>query len=434
MPNYLIAIINKMNIYNYLKSNQFSLFLSLLFFYPSIRLLIIGSEHSSALSILVGLFPKFLFVLILSGAFFKIIKDKDRKTHLLDKLVFAYFLYNVLTGCYLAHDLKAAIYGFQLTYLPMLGYFVCSYYWDKKVDLERLFYRFFQVLVLIAVLGLIIYFIFPGVHLYFHKLANGDKPIVMAFKGFIRMTSILWTPVVFAMLMLCAFCYWTYRYFKSGNIFELLYSLITVNAIFFSVSRGPMISSFVALLLLMILCKNGKYKLILAGVLILELLIFYLFAPQFTELMKWFFVSSKQTATLEETNTRVNLWREVMNSVKHNPMGLGLGKAGHVAVQLFPPGTKGVSRASTDGWYFKLMIETGISALVMYLSLGLVFFIKMIRYLRMHTLDFVGVIFVIFVTTGLVNLVSNALDFYLFSYFYWFLLGFFVFKLKQESR
>lgn len=421
-----------MNIYNYLKSNQLSVFLSLLVFFPTARLLVIGSDHATGLGLLIGLIPEILFVFILVWFLASAIRDTNRKTHLLDKLVIGYFLFNIIVGFYLAHDLKASLYGFRLSYLPMLGYFVCSYYWDKKADIERIFHRLFQVLVLAAVIGFIIYFFLPGVGLYFHKLTT-DKPVAMAFVGFVRMTSIFWTPVVFAMLMLSAFCYWTYRYLKTGNVLELIFSIITINAVFLSASRGPMIASFVAFVLLLCFSKIRKFKLLIAGVFFCELLVLYLFVGQFTELMEWVFISSKQTASLEASNSRVSLWADVMHSVQHNPMGLGLGKAGHTAVQLFPPNTPGVSFASTDGWYFKLMIETGIPALVFYLVVSLIFFISMIRYIRRTGLDFVSVIFAVFVVTGLVNMVSNALDFYMFSYLYWFLLGLFVFKLKQEN-
>lgn len=416
---------------NSLKTSQFGVFLSLLIFYPTIRLLTIGSEHASGFSIVIGLIPELLFSIVLLFFLSSLIKDKERKIHLFDKVIIVYFLFNILVGSYLSHDLKASLYGFRLTYLPMLAYFVGSYYWDKKVDFDKLFHGFFKLLVFVAIIGFIIYFFFPEIHVYFHKIMT-DKPIVMAFKGFVRMTSIFWTPVVFAMIMLSAFCYWTYHYLKTGNLFTLLFSLITINAVFFSVSRGPMIASFFVLMILLFLGKNRKFKLILVGFILFELVIFYLFVPQFSQLMEWVFISSRQTVGLDSNNTRVGLWADVINSIEHNPMGLGLGKAGHTAVQLFPPNTPGVSFSSTDGWYFKLMIETGIPALIMYLGIALMFFIRMIQYIRKQAFDFVSVIFTVFVAAGLVNIVSNALDFYLFSYLYWFLLGLFVFKLKQN--
>lgn len=432
IPNYLIAIISKMNSSNYFKSNQISLFLSVLVLFPTIRLLVIGSGHSSGLDVVLGILPEILFSVIVVWSLVSVLKDTDRRTHLLDKLVIGYFLFNIIIGFYLAHDLKASLYGFRLTYLPMLGYFVCSYYWDKKASVEQVFRGVFQILVFVAVIGLIIYFFFPQVHYYFHRLMT-DKPIPMAFKGFIRMTSILWTPVVFAALMLSAFCYWTYSYLKTGKIMELAFSMITINAVFLSVSRGPMIASVIVFALLLLLGKEKRPKFIISGVIFAELLILSLFVKQFWQLMKWVFISSKQTVSLESSNTRVSLWSDVMHSVKYNPMGLGLGKAGHTAGQLFPPNTPGVSFASTDGWYFKLMIETGIPALILYLAIALIFFIAMIKYMRKNRFDFVTVIFTIFVGAGLVNIVSNALDFFLFTYLYWFLLGIFVFKLKQKE-
>jgi hypothetical protein len=421
-----------MSILKHLKNNQLSIFLFVLAFFPTIRLLLIGSGHSTGISLILGLLPEILFSGIAFFGFLSIFNDPNRKIHVFDKIVLVYFLFNVIMGVCLAQNLLSSVYGFRLTYLPMIGYFVCSFYWDKQVNAEKLFHGIFKTFVLIAVLGFIIYFIFPELLFYFNKLTT-KNPVAMAFPGFVRMTSILWTPVVFAMLMLSAFCYWTYRYFKSGSLWDLIYMLIVVNAVFFSVSRGPMITACVAFLLLIALGKNWKFKMIATGVIVLEILLFFLFVPQFTELMEWVFISSKQTVALESTVSRVSLWGDVINSVKYNPMGLGLGKAGHAAVQLFPAGTPGVSFASTDGWYFKLMIETGIPALILYLLMSLFFFISMIRYQIRNGIGFVTVIFAILIVTGLVNLVSNALDFYMFSYLYWFLLGIFVFKLKQEK-
>jgi hypothetical protein len=422
-----------MSFYNYLKTNQLVIFLSVLVFFQTARLLVIGSGHATGIDLLFGLVPEILFALILACFLFSTLKDTNRKTHFLDKFVLIYFLFNVIVGFLLANDFVTSLYGFRLTYLPMLAYFVGSYYWDKKVDLERLFHGLFQILVLVAVIGFIIYFFLPDVHLYFHKLTT-DKPVAMAFSKFVRMTSIFWTPVVFAMTMLSAFCYWTYYYFKTGNKWALVYLFIVLNALFLSISRGPIIAAFIGFGILLLLSKNRKLKLIVSGLLLLEFVVAYSFIPQISDVAEWIFQSSKQTVSLEAKNTRVGLWIEVMHTFKNNPMGLGLGKAGHAAVHLFPPNTPGVSFASTDGWYFKLMIETGVLALIMYLSMAFSFFIYMLRYVRKNAFDFVSFIFTVFVVTGFVNVVSNALDFYLFSYLYWVLLGLFVFKLKQNNN
>lgn len=422
-----------MKSFQYLKNNQIFLFFTLLIFFPTIRLLVLGSSHASGIGIVFSVLPEILFGLILLFAVTQFIKNKGQTFSLLDKLVLGYFLFNVIVGVYLAHDLKASVYGFRLTYFPMLAYFVGSFYWDKSADIEKLFRGFFKVLVLVAIIGFLLYFVFPDLQLYFHKMTT-DKPVAKAFSLIVRMTSILWTPVVFGVLMMSAFCYWIYSYFKTGNKLDLLYTFIVGMAMLFSISRGPIIASVIGFIILAILSKNIKRVLTVLGIFALTISLTLLVLMNKSSIFGWIFESSKETISLEKGNSRVDLWYEVATTLKHNPMGLGLGRAGHAAVQNFPPNTPGVSFASTDGWYFKLMIETGFMALVLYLIMALFFFVAMIKYVRRNSFDFVSFIFILFITVGLVNIVSNVLDFYLFSYLYWLFLGAFALRLKQENR
>nr|WP_294858222.1 O-antigen ligase family protein [uncultured Fluviicola sp.] len=418
---------------DYIKKNQVFLFFTILIFFPTIRLLVLGSSHASGIGVVFSVLPELLFSLILLFAFTQFWKTKDRTITLLDKLVLGYFLFNVIIGVYLAHDLKASIYGFRLSYFPMLAYFVGSFYWDRSVDIEKLFRGFFKILIVVAVIGFLLYFVFPDLHLYFHKMTT-DKPMARAFGMIVRMTSILWTPVVFGVLMMTAFCYWAYNYFKTGNKWDLLYTFVVTMAMMLSISRGPIIASVIGFLVLAVISRNIKRILVIFGLIALSVSMTFLVLMNRTSMLGWIVESSKETISLEKGNTRVDLWYEVASTLKHNPMGLGLGKAGHAAVQNFPPDTPGVSFASTDGWYFKLMIETGGIALALYLIMALFFFVAMIRYVRRNSFDFVSFILTLFITIGFVNIVSNVLDFYLFSYLYWLILGAFALRLKQENR
>jgi hypothetical protein len=422
-----------MKAFDYIKKNQIFLFFTILIFFPTIRLLVLGSSHASGIGMAFSVLPELLFGLILLFALTQFWKTKNRTITLLDKLVLGYFLFNVIIGVYLSHDLKASVYGFRLSYLPMLAYFVGSFYWDRLVDIEKLFRGFFKILVLVAVIGFLLYFVFPDLHLYFHKMTT-DKPIAKAFGLIIRMTSILWTPVVFGVLMMTAFLYWIYNYFKTGNKWDLLYAFIVTMAMLLSISRGPIIASVIGFIVLAILSRNMKRILIVLGLVVLSVSMTFLVLMNKTSMLGWIVESSKETISLEKGNTRVDLWYEVASTLKHNPMGLGLGKAGHAAVQNFPPGTPDVSFASTDGWYFKLMIETGVIALILYLIMALFFFVAMMRYVRRNSFDFVSFILTLFITIGFVNIVSNVLDFYLFSYLYWLILGAFALRLKQENK
>ncbi len=422
-----------MKTFDYIKKNQIFLFFTILIFFPTVRLLVLGSSHASGMGMVFSVLPELLFGMILLFALTQFWKTKNRTITLLDKLVLGYFLFNVIVGVYLAHDLKASAYGFRLSYFPVLAYFVGSFYWDRSVDVEKLFRGFFKILVLVAVIGFLLYFVFPDLHLYFHRMTT-DKPIAKAFGLIIRMTSILWTPVVFGVLMMTAFVYWIYNYFKNGNKWDLLYTFIVAMAMLLSISRGPIIASVIGFIVLAILSKNIKRILIVLGLVVISISMTFLVLMNTSSMFGWIVKSSKETMSLEKGNTRVDLWYEVASTLKHNPMGLGLGKAGHAAVQNFPLNTPGVSFASTDGWYFKLMIETGVIALILYMVMALFFFVAMIRYVRRNSFDFVSFILTLFVGIGFVNVVSNVLDFYLVSYLYWLILGAFALRLKQENR
>ena len=137
---------------------------------------------------------------------------------------------------------------------------------------------------------------------------------------------------------------------------------------------------------------------------------------------------------LDDDETRVSLWLETWQTMQHHPLGLGLGNAGHVAAQSFPKGTLGVSRTSTDGWYFKQIVETGIQSFLLYLILVIWIIRMLIRNLRIERAFYTIFFLSVFAAIGLINIVSNTLDFFFFAYLYWFLLGIFVHIEKERKR
>lgn len=423
-----------MSALNYIKNNQVSLFFIFLLFFPTFRLLILGSGHASGVGLVVSLLPEIVFCSIVFLWAKQLIQAKDRKIMLIDKLVFCYLVLNVALGIYLAQHVKASLYGFRLTYLPMLAYFLASFYQSKEVSLEKSLNLFFKFLVFIALIGIVIYFFLPQIHVYFHHLTT-DKGIAKADARIVRMTSLFWTPVVFGMMMLSGFLYWLYSYYSRGKTTDLIYAGIVCFALIFSISRGPIIAAIPGFIILSVYARNLRRMLAIIGVVSVNvILISYLTYENGTTLFSWILSSANETLTLTKDDTRVGLWKKVVYSLQHHPMGLGLGRAGHAAVQNFTPGTKNVSFESTDGWYLKLMIETGVLALVSYLTISFSFFIKLIQFNCKKTLNWNGFVLALFVATGLVNVVSNANDFYLFSYVYWLLLGTFIYRLKQEKN
>ena len=122
-------------------------------------------------------------------------------------------------------------------------------------------------------------------------------------------------------------------------------------------------------------------------------------------------------------------------------LGDGLGKSGHVAARFSDPlqgqnaaVSSKVSIASTDGWYLKLANETGIWGLFSYFILSGTLFIVSIKYMIKNSFGLYSFLFTLFVIVNIENITSNVLDFYLFSYLYWFLLGVMIFYLKLKNQ
>jgi O-antigen ligase len=103
---------------------------------------------------------------------------------------------------------------------------------------------------------------------------------------------------------------------------------------------------------------------------------------------------------------------------------MGIGKAGHVAARFLNENTSNASVYSTDGWFLKTLIETGIWGLLSYLIFACTFFILLIKNIVRDRKNRILVfLLTVFIAINLQNMVSNVLDFYLFSYLYWGLIG-----------
>ena len=81
----------------------------------------------------------------------------------------------------------------------------------------------------------------------------------------------------------------------------------------------------------------------------------------------------------------------------------------------------------------KLANETGVWGLFSYFFFTIFIFYNSIKYIRYYGVDFFTFLFVFFIVFNIQNLVSNVLDFYLFSYLFWFFIGMMVFHFKLHS-
>ncbi len=416
----------------YPTNNLIVLFFLFICLFPSLRQLTIGSETATnPFEFFIAALPDIFLIGIVLLACIQIKQSKSITWHLFDKLLIAFILYNIIVGTLIAGDLKASLYAIRMTYLPMSLYFLVSFSIFKFPKWERVLEKLFQLIVCIGLIGILLYFVFPKVQLYFLEHTS-NKEIQSYF--IIRMTSIFWTPVVFGVCISAAVLYWFYRYILVPKRVFLIYLGILFICLFLSVSRGPMIALTLGTLTLG--CLFGNYKRLL-HVILLEIGVFILvgfYISNPIEFAYWIISSSADTIGLKAGVSRVELWRKSFESILKQPFGLGLGKAGHTASRFYSETDKTASVNSTDGWYLKLMLETGFFGLLFYVSICVIFVRKVIQYIRTHEADVILFIFVFVGVVNVINLVSNVLDFFIFSHLFWLIMGIFVLKLKETKH
>ena len=101
----------------------------------------------------------------------------------------------------------------------------------------------------------------------------------------------------------------------------------------------------------------------------LAIIVLWLINQQIYDVFFFIASSTAETIMIKKGLSRVDLWLGAFNDFINNPMGYGLGKAGHVAVRFFGKLSNEAATYSTDGWYLKLANETGIWGLFSYFTL-----------------------------------------------------------------
>ncbi len=421
-----------MQITKFLRENRVFIFFVFLCVFPTLRVITIGSSSSDSLvEYLISALPEMMLFVISASYFLKFVRGKKPIIHFIDIAVGVFVVYALIAGSILSNDLKASLYGIRLSYLPVVFYFLVSGSQFRLVQLEIFLHRFFTLSLGIALVGLIIYVVFPEFQTYMNSLVTDRK---QAAYFVVRMTSIFWTPVVFGVIVSSSILYWQYRYFQEEKKVYLVYLTLLFVCLFLSVSRGPMIGGFLGVIFMGVLVRKWRAAFIVFGLFLITYVstAYYIKSP--VELTVWIFSSTQSTFDMDEDNTRAKLVHDAVEKLEKHPMGLGLGKAGHVAVQLNTENREDISLTTTDGWYLKLLLETGYISLALYLVILIAFVRECVLYLRRHSFDLMTFVFAFGGVVALQCFVSNLLDFYMFSYLYWFILGIGVYLLKNSKH
>jgi hypothetical protein len=389
----------------------------------TIRVLAIGSAASQNIfeyfiSSLSDLFALYVFLLIfLNDAS----KDFLKRLNLFDKMILVFMITNIILGTILAHNIVMSLYAIRMSYLPMIFYFVARFGMKNDPDqFEIITRKVFNWYIIVGMLGIILFFFMPDISKFMTLRSGGIDS-----EGYInRIGSIFWSPVIFATFISVAAIYFYYRILNKGGFLNYLIFALFWCCLFLSVTRGAIITFFLAWIFLSLMYRD--YKAFLKSLASMALVIFFLWLvdPEVYKISMFIANSSVDTFLLTKGYSRVDLWIASFNEFLNNPMGYGLGKAGHVAVRFFGKVSSDAATFSTDGWYLKLANETGVWGLITYFTLAVTFIIQSVKFIRKKKQSFFNYLFIVFLMVGIQNIVSNVIDFYSFACFYWLLIGF----------
>lgn len=412
----------KKNKVQFIANTLFVLFIFESLFITFRVLLIRGAESQTISEYMLSALPEFFIIfLIILVLYTSSRKFSFRNITTLDKIVLLYVLTNVVLGTFLAHDIKLSLYAVRLSYLPIIFYFIARISFNTaQNEFEKYFKKIIDWYLVVALIGLILYFGFPELITNFLSLSADGVEAEYHIK---RMGSLFWSPVIFGTFMTISALYYFYRLLKKEKIVYYLVYAIFWCCLFLSVSRGSLISFYIGWIMLAIIFK--QWKIFLKSLFVMALVVFLLFLNdhKIYDVLIFIADSSLDTFGMKRGLTRVELWTAAYNDFVKNPMGYGLGKAGHIAARFFGKYSHNAATFSTDGWYLKLANETGVWGLASFFTLAITYFIQSVNIFRRSMTNMNIFIFVMFIIVMVQNIVSNVLDFYSFSCLFWLLVG-----------
>jgi O-antigen ligase len=388
--------------------------------FPTLRLLFIGNKGSETITeYIFSSLPDLFALLTLSFVFISLIRSRQA-IHFkpMDWIVIAFGISNILLGFIVANNLIISAYGFRMTYYPMFFYFIFRFCSSEIInDTLKIIFNWFLI---IGIAGIILYVFFYEQMMYMIQLSQEEAATYFV----VRMSSVFWTPVVFSVFAASAFLYFSFLYLTKAKWHHLLFMAILAFCILMSISRGTIIATLIAFILLSLLIRNWKRSLhsLLIIITVYFIAAFYIATP--SEFFNWLLYSTMDTMSFKKGLTRVDLWTNAIANFREHPLGYGMGKAGHVATRFFSENSTEADVYSTDGWFLKLANETGIWGLLSYLFLAISYFYLYIKNkILLQKANLLVFLFCVFVMVNIQNIVSNVLDFYLFSFLFWTLFG-----------
>lgn len=386
--------------------------------FPTLRAFIYGDAAGSNFSsILFSILPDLFFASL--SVFSLWLLFRNHQLEKLDFIFLGYIGFNVIYGIILSQHTLASVYGFRLTYLPMFIYFIGRLAMNEncgQVLLKHLMY----VISGISVVGLLLYFPFHYVYIYIIGLLHDYE---FEHQMVPRMTSLFYTPLVFSSVVAISSLYFLILFQKNKKRSDLILFIINCVCLILSISRGAILAFMIVTPVLIFLLKDFKRILFpILSVILISTICINVISPKQEAFFLFGFIMKSSVNTMEmDTNIkRVDFWQTSITDFKNRPWGYGLGKSGHVANRLFKGTDVPAAVYATDGWYLKLLNETGVPGFIAFIILMTAIFQSVIKIQNNYDRTFfIGLLIII----GFQSIVSNVPDFTFASFFIWIIFG-----------
>jgi len=387
---------------SWIKNRWLMLLMVLWSLFPTLRVLILGVDSSkNVLELMFSNIPELFFIFIVY-----LYKDdivRNIRSNKKNKLGFIIYIIIILSGIVVGYiknegQVLPIIYGYKLTYLPLLVlFFPLSNSEIIKDNIDKIFSYF----VYYTILSLVFHFLFND----FEKRVMIESGHLVPEYFIMRTGGFLLTPVPFSIIVSFSIIYFFVKLInEKQQLLHWLYLIILFLGLDYSVSRIGLLGVQIIIIYVSLRTKN-----IFKGILVLMLfyLVNIIVFNEHKKFFSWLFFSTKQTVSLNKNVKRSSLWISTFNELKENYLlGYGIGSAGAGAIKFFKDNPKKASINSTDCWYLKIFNELGIiNALLLFVFM----FLMISKDLFKEDFVFSSSIFLLVFISAIFN---NILDFF----------------------
>jgi hypothetical protein len=352
-----------------------------------------------------------------------------------DKFIFLYLINGIILSLV---DINTGIWGFRITFYPVIFYMICCSFFNE-IRIEKGLKIIKNTGLIVAVIGIIMYFVIPrdlvfsfGYKYNFINQLEG----YFYYQNVLRMMSVIWNPMAFGSYMMIL----SILYFndvlnsrtRKRQLLNLISYLIIVTCLVFTMSRGSWSGAFAGHLIILVYNRKKiiKVAIVFALACVLFISMFSQYSSSLYQHLSTLGMSTDSGVTAY--NQRSSQWKNAIDLFKSYPLGYGVGKIG-VAQQRIKDryGEYTENIALTDANYFKILAETGIQGIILFLLFLFTKLIKCIRSIRSPSDNSKGrgininAVSLAAITLGisLQAIGSNVWDFTALPYIYFFLIA-----------